>query len=396
MTTIEITGPKIDAKKVFLTITSTQEPTSNDLTIINKYTADVNIDIKLGLGIPFLENGQVRFMVDDSNFVIPDQEVKGLQEINSGTIRLKTEHEIGLKLWNTVSSNYEIVVLIFINSKSDATFVDPVALSELTSQSETLLDEATALANSPITQNFQMNGYKALILNLGTKTGLNDPSVHSNTGSWINTDDVNKRSRDAGVLKTFNGTGNFEIIYDYGSQITGDLCILYERGAGSGTSHIVKIETSTDDVSYTEYLDTGNITDSTPHLRLVEASHTFRYVKIIYEQVSANTSMRVGLGLKNYLGTTVTAKFQTSSDNGSTYSDFILSTEYDTVIDNDDEEGEAFTISRDNPSTTNAVYIFPQGANRLRIHLTLALYSTLTNHDTMAGYGGSVSIEKLN
>ena len=391
--TINVTNFSSDFLKKKITTTATEEPSSFDIRITSKIVAKFNLEIRLGLDIGFIENGRVKITQNDSQTIFDDNDISGLQEINTGTLQLTNADFVDIKIWNTVGGTFDAIAMIFINSTSDGTFVDPLALLEATSRTETLLSGATPLASSPITQDFTMNGYKSLILTMGTKTGLpSGISVHEDLSAWGNPENMLLRSNSS----TLPGSQTLDeqIILDCGESVTGEL-VIAARETGGGTGH-VEIETSTDDITYTPQLITGTVT-STQEIFTVGSSKTFRYIKVIAAVDSGTTSFQFdSVGLKDFLETEVLIKFQKSDDDGATWNDFIVATEYDTELDINDEIAEVFTISRDNPSVTSTVYIFPQGSNKLRIHITLTLYGGTTDTNTVAGYGGLVTIEKLN
>lgn len=392
--TITISKYEQDFKKKILSITSTSEPSTPDLTIINKQSAKINIDIKLGLDITFTDDGNIKFLTKESQSLLTDDSLEGLQEFSSGTITLEKDDKIDLSLWNTLGGTFKIVVLIFVNSKSDGTFIDPLAILETSSKTETLLTEPFLLSESPQSYNFSMQGYKNLILSLGLKNGLGNASIIEDLDAWVTPE--NCLIRNQATTNTGNFTGTTQIIIDCGQNITSTIAIGgFDALAGSGDSHY-EVDYSTDNISYFNTINSVNLSTSTTTFK-GSSEVTFRYIKIKCVNTSGTSRVHVSMiGLHKHLYTTVNAKIESSDDNGVSWSEFIASSEYDMELISTDSEAEKYTISRNNASNTGIFYIFPQGINKLRVTISLTLHSGVTDSGVTAGYGGEVTIEKIN
>lgn len=393
--TINITNFKSDFIKKKLTITATEEPSSFDLRIVSKIVPNLNLLLRIGLDIGFIENGRVKVTKNDSQTIFDDNDISGLQEINTGDILMSNSDFTDIKIWNTDGGSFEIVVLVFINSTSDGTFVDPLALLEATSKTTDLLNEAKLSTNSPFTQTFSMLGYKGLILSMEAKVGLGEsPSIIS-SGSWTTPENSLNRATDE-VASRALGAGSDSFVIDYGEEITSDLSVFIRTVNGAGNTGTILLEYSTDNVIWnTSISETPAV--STRHLYGDSTSRTFRYLRFTSTRTAGAWSIEVySIGKFGYLGQQCELKIQRTTDDIN-WSDFILSTEYDTEIDRFDKETISASINRSNPSNTSVVYTLPQGQNKLRIHCTLSDGAfTFTDHDTSSGYGGKITIERLN
>lgn len=387
--TIEITTFEKDFKKRVLTITDTTEPSTPNLTIINKQNSPINVDIRVGFDISFIESGKIKFLTKDSQFLLNDNDLNGIQDLSSGTILLKKDDKIDLSMWNIDGGTFSNIVLIFINSKSDGTFVDPLALLEITTKSSVLLNVGTPIASSPFTKNFSMDGFKNLNLTLGTNMGFPLSSIlrhdsWANIGSAIDRDTIATTVQLSSVDK--------EIVLDCGEEITGKPCFIF-RTSGALNGIIGKLEYSIDDSSYTEVINENISNDTTVHGH--DTDVTFRYLRFTALWTTGSSQVQFfGFGLKNFLAATVVAKIQTSED-GLSWNDFIIDTEFDTSLLSSDEDAESYLMGRFNASNTGVFYLFPQGTNKLRIHLTLTAYGTYIDTGNFIGYGGKVTVDKL-